>query len=178
MGRICKKCGCEFKSAVKIDGRWRSATKRLFCFECSPFGAHNTRDLTHISTENGTHKTCGLCGESKVLTDFYSAKRKSGNIRSFSYCIACERERQFNNTQAFKLKCLEYKNSMECQHCGYSKYIGAREFHHLDRTTKNESINQLKRNKNWKMVAEELEKCIVLCANCHREAHARKVGAG
>lgn len=49
-----------------------------------------------------------------------------------------------------------------CDECGYDKYIGALDFHHLDPHTKDGTVTTV----------EEARKCRLLCANCHREAHA------
>ena len=177
MGRICEKCEKEFKTSIKIDGRWRFSNTRRFCYACSPFGAHNTRDLTHVKSDSDG-KECCICMTTKPVTEFYAAKRSNGSIKTFSYCIQCELKRQSDKMRAFKVKCLEYKKTFACQICGYDKYIGALEFHHRDKSTKFDSIASLKRTKNWSVICAELDKCDVLCANCHREQHGREIGAG
>lgn len=58
----------------------------------------------------------------------------------------------------------------ECEKCGYSKYYGAMHFHHVDPTTKRWSWDKLRLRK-WSDVIDELNKCILLCANCHAETH-------
>tara|TARA_R100001244_G_scaffold25113_2_gene25451 strand:+ start:106205 stop:106768 length:564 start_codon:yes stop_codon:yes gene_type:complete len=39
--KICKGCKQEFKTHIKIDGKWKSATSRRYCFDCSPYGLFN-----------------------------------------------------------------------------------------------------------------------------------------
>lgn len=68
-----------------------------------------------------------------------------------------------------KIKAVEYKGGC-CQACGYSKCLGALEFHHRDKDTKEFSWIKL-RLRNWESVLLELDKCDLLCANCHRETH-------
>jgi len=61
----------------------------------------------------------------------------------------------------------------ECQICGYSKYIGALEFHHLDPSVKEITLTKmLVSPASWDKIVVELRKCVLLCANCHREVHA------
>ncbi len=57
-----------------------------------------------------------------------------------------------------------------CQLCGYDTYNGALEFHHLDPSEKDFQVNQ--RLRSWENIKKEIGKCILLCANCHREVHA------
>lgn len=59
----------------------------------------------------------------------------------------------------------------ECQCCGYKKAISALEFHHLNPAEKEFSFNE-NTNRSWSKTREELKKCILVCANCHREIHA------
>lgn len=59
----------------------------------------------------------------------------------------------------------------KCQVCGYSKYIGALDFHHLDENNKGFNLSTRGLTRSWKKIKEELDKCILVCANCHREIH-------
>jgi hypothetical protein len=59
----------------------------------------------------------------------------------------------------------------KCQLCGYDRCINALEFHHVDPTTKAGSPSYLVMRAKWETVEKELEKCILICANCHREIH-------
>lgn len=60
----------------------------------------------------------------------------------------------------------------KCKHCGYDKYLGALEFHHKDPSQKERMIGRM-RNYSEVRLRAEVEKCIVLCSNCHREEHDR-----
>ena len=70
-----------------------------------------------------------------------------------------------------KLRSIEYKGGC-CQVCGYDRYIGALEFHHRDLTQKDFGIAAAGHCRAWEKIQAELDKCDLLCANCHREAHA------
>ena len=58
-----------------------------------------------------------------------------------------------------------------CQVCGYNKCLATLEFHHLDPTIKEYGLST-SWSISWAKTKEELKKCILLCANCHREVHA------
>src|ERR1039457_1895291 len=59
----------------------------------------------------------------------------------------------------------------KCQICGYNKCINALEFHHIDPATKEFSPSYVIFARKWEEAFKELEKCILICANCHRENH-------
>ncbi|KKQ98041.1 MAG: hypothetical protein UT24_C0005G0060 [Candidatus Woesebacteria bacterium GW2011_GWB1_39_12] len=60
----------------------------------------------------------------------------------------------------------------ECQVCGYKKYSGALDFHHINEKKKLFALNVRDMTKSWKMIVKEIHKCLLVCANCHREIHA------
>lgn len=68
-----------------------------------------------------------------------------------------------------KIKLIEYKGG-KCECCGYSKCIEALEFHHLDPSKKDFQISGT--SKSFEILKNEADKCILVCANCHREIHA------
>ena len=61
--------------------------------------------------------------------------------------------------------------SQGCSVCGYNKCPEALEFHHIDPNTKDMSIGKAVRQWGTEKLKEEITKCIVVCANCHREIH-------
>lgn len=60
----------------------------------------------------------------------------------------------------------------KCGICGYNKCINALEFHHLEPNEKEFNVGRLINN-NWDKLVKELQKCICICSNCHREIHNR-----
>lgn len=56
---------------------------------------------------------------------------------------------------------------------GYNKYIGALEFHHKDPNSKDFNISQCRSHKFSQKIKDELDKCSLLCSNCHREEHSK-----
>src|SRR5208282_2376241 len=100
-------------------------------------------------------KTCG-CGR------VYEYDRKKGH--RLMCCNSCNANRK---RVARKQKCVEYKGG-KCQKCGYSRSTRALSFHHRDRSLKAFSINRAM-SLSWEKVKAELDKCDMLCANCHME---------
>lgn len=70
-------------------------------------------------------------------------------------------------------KAIEYKGG-KCISCGYKKCSRALNFHHLNPKTKSFGISARGITRAWAKVQEELDKCVLLCANCHAEVHDGK----
>lgn len=74
-----------------------------------------------------------------------------------------------NRRKELKILAVEYKGGSCCK-CGYDRYIGALEFHHINPEEKDFVVS--KNTMSWEKMKKELDKCEMLCANCHREIHA------
>ena len=57
----------------------------------------------------------------------------------------------------------------KCRICGYARCPAALDFHHIEDTDKEFSISS---KMSWVKIKPELAKCVMVCANCHREIHA------
>ena len=97
------------------------------------------------------------------------AKRETRRYKDRQqYLIAAVRKRR----KKIRKMAVEYKGG-SCERCGYNRCIEALEFHHADSSDKDFSISSKGYTRSWKRVKEELDKCILLCANCHRELHTQ-----
>lgn len=85
-------------------------------------------------------------------------------------CSKCTVEAVQKRRDLLKFKAVEYKGG-KCEICGYDRNYSALEFHHLDPTQKDFGIAADGYSKSWEHTKEELDKCILVCANCHRELH-------
>ena len=92
-------------------------------------------------------------------------KRRYADRRT--YLIDAVRKRR----KKVRLMAVQYKGS-RCDRCGYDRCVDALEFHHLDSSRKDFGISDRGYTRSWQKVREELDKCILVCANCHRELHA------
>lgn len=70
-----------------------------------------------------------------------------------------------------KLKAIAHMGG-KCDGCGVVVPAAAFEFHHRDAKTKEFGISQAGNPRRWEKTVAELAKCVMLCANCHREVHA------
>ena len=72
-----------------------------------------------------------------------------------------------SRTQQRKKQLAVERFGSKCQLCGYSKCLAALEFHHIGK--KKFSPSYIIGRWAWKKATKELKKCVLLCANCHRE---------
>ena len=87
--------------------------------------------------------------------------------------VAYAKIHQKSRRRARKLKAIEYMGGV-CISCGTMPHTAAMDFHHLDPGTKTGNPATMIPCMAWSKVTEELDKCIMLCSNCHRELHAKE----
>ena len=124
--------------------------------------AHKDGDTSRIIAEK--------CGISKTTVLEYVSIKKKRNPLDVE-------EKRKRNVEAVKRRrkkvkemAVEYKGG-KCEKCGYNKCTRALEFHHLDPAEKDFGIAHKGRTNSWEKIKIELDKCIMVCANCHAEIH-------
>jgi len=94
--------------------------------------------------------------------------RKSG--ASFR-CAKCLSEAVVKRRKKLKQMAVDYLGSC-CQLCGYNKTLSALDFHHKDPSQKDFGISANGTTRSFEKLKTELNKCLLVCANCHREIHS------
>lgn len=113
-------------------------------------------------------KTCFRCKVEKNESEFYS-KGKENRLQS--YCKPCLCRKQMDRWTERKVKAVGYLGG-KCLDCKNQYPLAVYEFHHRDPSQK--EFNWVKmRLQNWNVVLNELDKCDLLCANCHRIRHMK-----
>ena len=111
-------------------------------------------------------KECKVHG----ITSHYIASDKQER------CRKCRNTGFTNRRKNLKVRAILYKGG-SCIKCGYSECIEAMEFHHLDPAQKDSRIAKTITAQTWDKIVIELDKCIMVCANCHRKIHSELLGA-
>ena len=102
---------------------------------------------------------CRLC--KKEFKDYQNKKR--------TRCGSCNTKiRRMRN----KNRAIEYLGG-SCVRCGYNEHPAALQFHHTDSSTKEFNIGQVA-NRAWDIIETELNKCELICANCHCIEHSNR----
>lgn len=159
MKNICVVCGKEF-DAIK-------STKKYCSIDCQNAARrqryHETKkEITPIEqrANNCKEKKCLICGK------IFKPKTAAANQRTC--CYDCMPDGIQLTRGEFLAKIKQLRGG-QCEKCGYNTCIKALEFHHLDPSKKDFTIS----NDHFKLkdAVEESKKCILICANCHRELH-------
>lgn len=137
-------------------------------------------------------KICTKCKQEKLLEEFYF-KNKEKNIKNSRCKICCEQSRNSKkHYQEYKdnyilrnkvrrenliktnvPKLLDYYKTHNCVDCGESDPI-VLEFDHLIQKDKKYGISNMLGNYHWDKILSEIEKCEVVCANCHKRRTAKQ----
>lgn len=116
-------------------------------------------------------KTCVLCNqEFETIKNGYTRK----------YCFDCvpqyklgdrKQQQEAMNVKHRKIKAylVEYKGG-KCELCGYNKCIDALHFHHPDDNKEFGISATFHSIEDYK---KEVDKCRLLCSNCHAEEHEK-----
>lgn len=168
--KYCLKCGSSFKNRENIDGKERNLSKRKYCLTCSPFNAHNTKNLIENKDENKdkTKRRCCSCKEFKPLYDFYKYKNR------FQYtCKVCNLQNLRDRQKKSKSDAVNYLGGI-CNSCGYKGPDCTFDFHHKSPDNKKFKISS-KHLAPLHKIKDELDKCELLCAICHRLKHSDSI---
>ena len=109
-------------------------------------------------------KSEGLCVQC-------GAPARPGSTRC-QQCLAIQYQRVKKHSQSYKRKAVQYLGG-KCVDCGLqTDFMSVYDFHHQDASTKKDGVASLiDAYKPWRVVQAELDKCVLLCANCHRIRH-------
>jgi hypothetical protein len=134
------------------------------------FGIKTNRKLHNVGGNPSVEAFCCMvCGE-KDRSRFYIRKNRKKNSR----CKTCHNHLAVERFRATKKRAVEYKGG-ECQKCGYNKNYAALDFHHTDPMQKDINF-KTSRHWGWERLKKELDKCEILCRNCHAEFHHPEQG--
>ncbi len=146
--------------------------------------------IIYLYMETETSKICSRCKDEKAVEEFYLKDSATGKRQA--HCKECNKTAGYSRkaylkdsskakalSKARNQKLLEenrkqlliYFKEHPCVVCG-EKDLRCLEFDHLDTTTKNFGIAQKLDKYNWKKLSAEIEKCQVLCSNCHQKRTA------
>ena len=93
--------------------------------------------------------------------------RNDGSFR----CGKCASHWVVNSRRSKKEKLVSLFGG-QCKLCGYKKYVGALDFHHINPKQKSFALSVKGLCYSWDTILEEAKKCVLVCKNCHSEIEA------
>jgi len=134
-------------------------------------------------------KKCSTCGETYLLEEFpKNKKNKDGRHHDCKDCKNAKNRKAYRskdkiaryNREAHQRRKERYygiiKNylgtdNFTCSSCGYTYHTHAPfDWHHIDPSTKEYEVSSMVRHTEERII-NELDKCVLLCSNCHRILH-------
>ena len=128
-------------------------------------------------------KVCYKCSQELPFENFYTIKKNKDGYQSYCKICSCsnrvkdykkniEKEKIVRKKyqQKIKDKFIEYKKTLSCFKCKESRWY-VLDFHHNENNKKYDVANMWQGRNSWETIMKEIDKCITLCANCHREEH-------
>ena len=113
-------------------------------------------------------KVCSKCGVEKSITEYHkNGFDRQGNQKYRGYCKECANKRE--TERYWKKRAYVDAQRTYCVKCGETRsYV--LDFHHKDSDEKDFTIGKMKKG-STEVLQAEIDKCVCLCANCHREFH-------
>ena len=116
-----------------------------------------------------TRKKCNSCGDELFAAQNITKARLDHH---WYKCTKCTTAYKKKRRKDMKFRAVEYKGG-HCYDCGVAYPDFVFDFHHVnpeDRAYRGDVIRDIK----WEAMKEELDKCVLLCANCHRIRHHKE----
>lgn len=159
--------------------------KTYWTCECLLCGSTKDYQTGHLTS--GASKSCGCQNSKNFNLSTHDLQKHcpicekifTTNIHNRIYCYECSPEQkngsaeyQKTKKRVIKHKLIMYKGG-KCQRCGYDKCEGSLQFHHRNPKEKDFTVSAINLNKEFSMevLYTEVDKCDLLCANCHGEIH-------
>jgi len=108
------------------------------------------------------------------MRDIEKHKKRKAEWYQRNKQLTIQRSNDRRNQQKKWLE--EYKKTLKCEVCVEDRWY-CLDFHHIDPAKKELGISRMaSQGCSIKKILEEIKKCKVLCANCHRDLHYNKNG--
>lgn len=116
-------------------------------------------------------RTCRYCKEDKPSTEFEVANIIDGKRYLRRKCKNCYTQTKAARRSVIRNWLWDYKKNLKCKKCGISDYR-VLDFHHHDPSEKEICVASAVTGR-WAIdrIQREIDKCEVLCSNCHRIVH-------
>jgi len=138
-----------------------------------------------VRSDGSVHKWMGKYAKCKECHDVATKKARIGNKDWYSDYRKSNKDRismlgklHYVRTKMEWVKLIATEKRLECMDCGYNDHWAALDFHHENPDDKEGLIHALMKagipnHERWEIMKKEINKCVILCSNCHRKRHAK-----
>lgn len=180
----CSSCGKKYPSKLINTGSYTRAK----CNSCNANGARFAKKQKCLDYKGGKCAVCGYNKTTRVLSFHHTDPStklftiSGAHARSWDVlraeldkcqllCMNCLNALHSNVDHSSKRCDLKNKyvqhRGGKCEKCGYDRHVQSMSFHHPH----DDKVFNISDNKPWEETLVELEKCVLLCMNCHAEEH-------
>lgn len=166
MSKQCKQCNQEkeltdFPFSNKVEQKYRTTCKD--CYSSNRKERYLKRSNDEILDSKNKRSEYYNINKETIINDVIIYQKKNK-----------EKYRKWQEKYRKKLQdeWKLFKDTLECLLCNENNGC-CLDFHHVDDNDKEFNITNIYKNKN--KLKKELNKCVVLCANCHRKLHSNKL---
>lgn len=132
-------------------------------------------------------KVCTRCCTEKDKTEFFKTRRSKDGLQPA--CKSCmnlsykasrgKKKEHYNKVAKARMRrtvdfVAAFKENATCMFCSEDD-ASCLDFHHTDPTTKDGDVSDMMYFMSQSSIKREMDKCVVLCSNCHRKLHAGKI---
>lgn len=121
-------------------------------------------------------KKCPKCNKIKNHNEFYPNRGSKRKLKIGGYCKSCNNLYTVERLRKIKEKMIQYKGG-SCERCNLiadNKNYCVFDFHHNNPIEKDINFSRIK-YQSWKVIQKEIDKCSLLCSNCHRITHSELI---
>lgn len=168
----CRECDKKYRARyyqenkTNLKQRWKKSEK------------NRAEKVRQGLIKEASEKTCKMCGEIKPISDF--RWHQKDKLRRYPYCSQCDPKYRasFYNAEADKKskykqfaklrKVVEQNKQKPCADCGIQYPYYVMDYDHIDPSNKTAKVSAMVYAGSMPLLLDEIEKCEVVCANCHR----------
>jgi hypothetical protein len=155
------------------------------CYKTKPLSEFYNKKRSKVRKDGTVHSWVGKYASCKKCTDNVNFENKDKYESYYKEYRKANKQKQSQKSKDHYIKTnlewvefIKSKTTLACSKCGYDKTWAGLDFHHKDPREKENTIHSIMKSgklteERLNLMLAELEKCIVLCATCHREEHMK-----
>ena len=147
------------------------------CMKYKELDEFHNKNRRKVRKDGSVHEWSGKQAFCKACTNSKRKATPKQKARNNKEVVQATTKKFYINLRLDWVDLIKEHKELKCEKCGYDKTWAGLDFHHTDAREKENTISTLMKSKPTKdrmvEMKSELDKCIILCATCHREEHMK-----